>query len=58
MTCCRYCTVAGYLKEEAQIEWYGEDEAASIRALAASWRQRCKCGKKTLLSRLREVLRP
>jgi hypothetical protein len=38
---CHPCRVASYLEEEAGMEWYGEDTASEIRALALAWHDRC-----------------
>lgn len=39
---CRHCAIAGYLTDESGQEWYGEDEAESIRALARAWHDQCR----------------
>jgi hypothetical protein len=65
-TTCRSCIIARYLEEESLIEWYGEDEADSILALAEMWHDKCngECDcevrkrERRILPRLRAFRRP
>ena len=62
MTTCKPCEVAGFLEEEAEMDWYGEDEAENIRIGARDWHDKCRgCDcevtprDKTLLRHLRKL---